>query len=150
MHKTRLKITESCSVVFKGVATQKSLWTFRISVENKQINHPRCYYCYLVLFQHNSFKCQTVILTYTGPCKYLKVAYRDDGSRLFLGCTEIMVRGNVSGCNRRKSRHKELFSPWARPNIISCWERMWNLHSWSHLKMDWKIPIGIWSGCISF
>lgn len=36
-----------CSAVFMRVAVQKSLWTFRISVENKQINHPRYY---LLLF----------------------------------------------------------------------------------------------------
>lgn len=116
-----------CSAVFMRVAVQKSLWTLRISVENKQINHPRYY---LLLF--GSVPAEFFQMPNCHTCLYWSMQIPKGSlwrwwTQTLLGGAEIMVRGNVSGCNRRKSRHEDFFlffSPWARSNIRSCLERM--------------------------
>jgi len=118
MHKVRLKIIEHfCSVVFMGVAVQRFKY-FREPSEsvwktNKQMIQDLLY-CFLVLFQHVSVKCQTDIPACTPHFfRYLREAYRDDGSRHFFKVhsdngerqwTPVAIWENPI-------RYKEIFSP---------------------------------------
>lgn len=120
----------------------------RISVENKQIklDSTVIWFCSSTILSNAQLSYLPILVHANSYRKPIEMMDPDSSWK----CTEIMVRGNVSGQNRRKSRHNKYFSPWARQNMRSCLEKMWNLHSWRQLKLHWTRPNAIWSGCICF